>query len=1090
MRLRLNNSLGSLVEDDFPETTIEQILILISARTECLPKWIQVIESKLEDKGHIIYRDLAAELKALSIGDFIKSLCEEKKFKPFGLESPEIVKAWFYVNDKRPSAVTMSSLKTCRDSQVRDLKENAILSSISDFKQQVQDNKASAKELTSELEKVEKVSLTAFETTGDNLVLKVTDTRNILEVLDSMKVTEQIPFATAKVYTTNGFLELMRTQDGQRNEQNYYKMYLPSHYFSDTWLDTTNIAPNTLRFYIDNTSGHKKEYAVGMWDFNTGHIQISFTLVGVLRTRAILMRVLKETFGISQLEVEKSTTKGFIVIPRVHINIPIFLDFLCTNVTMRQFFHMDENAKTSLDKVYFNIYYHSSQREEDTIDFTMTHMIANQGQFGMKSGEPYVYLSVKDARDENVVKDFIRNMSILMSLYNSKYESIAKIYREYIGEEIEEQKFKVVGRKKKYDTSNLNQLKAALPNVFDNPAVKSAELNYGRLCMKHRQPLYVDLPITDEVSNEIQKSYPRWNKNTLEFPKNSGFGFYCPAADDKSQKHNIPGLRELIGDIDKVQREFDFKDNSGQIIERVKYLPCCFTSQQEADKNIREYQGQAGKVGAISTGAIKSRRNFLNSNQVGEAPDQIVKMMEACNYRNVKRLGISVSHPDMILLAIDKGLGLNKTENELRAEILKPHLLEAGIQELFKIGISGAKRLIKDDAAFLSVRQFYRVCELAFKCNLVILEESELDSDDFVFMRPEQRITYLAPPGRLDWPTLVLWLRTRDDAEVIELIIQQEDKKSITKFDNADSLLNLRALGTSHTFVNASPEYENGPHDPIGQVIDSLGKRRGLVYSKDKVTYIVYTGVSYPLPLPIYSPTSCKVSDLIRAGLQDHFQKTLTDHKQPVGILTPFGEIPVTFDVTITLSTQPVSNYFLRVSPKTSPETISKTLTNYKIASYLMQNVLKLYSELNMNFKDLAESLTVDTSFEYTLDLFGKSVTDAKETDLYQSNTIICNSEALKGRMMNWAEQLYRLAPELVTNFKLQDTYLDLYQSARDFNQADTTKVYDSSEEVKARFRQHNYRVWLKGEVPVTVQTPYYIYDMTTQQLELVLRKS
>lgn len=1084
MRLRLNNNLGSIVEVDFPETTMEQVRILLAARTDSLPKWTLITDYKLEDKGYVIYRDLVAELKGLAIGNFVKLLCDEKKFKPFGLESPEVVKAWFYINSKTPTPVTMSQLKACFDSQVKDLKESVITAALSDFKQQVQDNKASAKELKTELDKVEKVSLTAFETTGENLVLKVTDTRNILEVLDNMKVSEQIPFATAKVFVTNGFLELMRMQNGARNEHNYYKMYLPSHYFSDTWLDTTNILPNTLRFYIDNTSGHKKEYAVGIWDFTTGTIHISFTLVGILKNRDILLRVLRETFGLSNLVVEKSTAKGFVIIPKIHVNIPIFLDFLCTNVTMRQFFHMDENAKTSLDKVYFNIYYHASEKEDDMIDFTMTHMIANEGQFGLKSGDPYVYLSVKDARDENVVKDFIRNMSILMSMYKNKYESIKKIYVEYIGEEIEEHKFKVVGRKKKNDTSNLNKLKAALPNVFDNPVVKSGELNYAVLCQK-RQPHYIDLPISEETSNKLQATYPRWNKQVLEFPKNSGFGFYCPA--DTSPKHNIPGLRELKGKKDKVLREIDFIDNSGRIIEKVKYLPCCFTSQKKADENIKEYLGQTDKVGTISTGAIKSKSNFLNTGQIGEAPDQIVKLLESCNYKNIKRLGISVSHPDMILLAIAKGLGINKTESELRDEILKPQMIEAGIQELSKIGVNGAKKMVKDEAAYLSARQFYHTCEIAFRCNLVILEESELNSNEFVFMRPDQGVTYIAPPSRVDWPTLVMWLRTRDDAEVLELIIRQEDKKKYeTKFNNAEPLLQLRALGTTYTFVESTPTYEESPHKLVGQVIDSLGKRRGLIYNNDKITYTVYTGISYPLPLPIYPPTICNVSDLIRAGLQDHFQKTLTYHKEPVGILTSFGEIPATFDVKIALPTQSVSKYYLQTSQDKSPETIIKTLTNYKIASYLMQNVLNLYSDLGMNFKDLDDSLTVDTDFEYTLDLFGKSVSEARDTDLWRNNTIICNSEALKGRMMNWAEQLYRLVPELVTNFKLQDTYLDLYQSARDFNNTDTHRVFDSSEEVKAHFRQHTYRVWLKGEVPVTIQKPYYVYDAKEQQLELV----
>ena len=212
MRLRLNNNLGSIVEVDFPETTMEQVRILLAARTDSLPKWTLITDYKLEDKGYVIYRDLVAELKGLAIGNFVKLLCDEKKFKPFGLESPEVVKAWFYINSKTPTPVTMSQLKACFDSQVKDLKESVITAALSDFKQQVQDNKASAKELKTELDKVEKVSLTAFETTGENLVLKVTDTRNILEVLDNMKVSEQIPFATAKVFVTNGFLELMRMQ--------------------------------------------------------------------------------------------------------------------------------------------------------------------------------------------------------------------------------------------------------------------------------------------------------------------------------------------------------------------------------------------------------------------------------------------------------------------------------------------------------------------------------------------------------------------------------------------------------------------------------------------------------------------------------------------------------------------------------------------------------------------------------------------------------------------------------------------------------------------------------------------------------------
>jgi hypothetical protein len=67
------------------------------------------------------------------------------------------------------------------------------------------------------------------------------------------------------------------------------------------------------------------------------------------------------------------------------------------------------------------------------------------------------------------------------------------------------------------------------------------------------------------------------------------------------------------------------------------------------------------------------------------------------------------------------------------------------------------------------------------------------------------------------------------------------------------------------------------------------------------------------------------------------------------------------------------------VDSKTQHQMHTATPTD-KIASYLMQNVLNLYSDLGMNFKDLDDSLTVDTDFEYTLDLFGKSVSEARAT--------------------------------------------------------------------------------------------------------------
>lgn len=1083
MRLTLNDSMGGgPVEKDFPETTIEQIMIIVAAGNGSLPKWLVVVDSNLEDRGHLIYRDLALELKKVSaVSAFVTDLTA-KKFRVYNLEMPDIVYAWFYINSKTPNPASMGALAMIK--ALAELRPTFITNEVERLKQDIIDNKKSAEEISKTLATAEKVSLTEFKTTGENLVLNVKDERTILEVLDGMKVSEMVPFASAKVYMNNGFLELMRSRELGTNVQIYHKLYLPSNYFSDAWLIMDDIEPNVLRFYVDNTTGNKKEFAVGLWNFNTKKIEISFTLEPNISSRDIFLRIIREAFNINGLTIEKSTSKGFIIIPKTRINIPVFLDLVCTNMTMRQFFHMDENAKTSLDKVYFNVYYHASEREDDYIDFTMAHMVANEGQYGMSSGDPYVFLSVKDARDENVVKAFSRNMSLLMTLYKNNYDAIEKIYQEYIGEQVKEHQFKVVGRKKKNDKNNLDHLKQALPHVFSKAAgvdggilATTGEMNYGRLCQAGRgQPRVVTLPITDDESAEIKQDYPKWNGTTLEFPKNSGIGFYC-TGDNK-----FPGLV-------KIPREIDFIGNDKRVIERVQYLPCCFGSNAAALKEVNEYLGLGGKVGPVSTGAVKSKRNFLNADQIGEAPEQVVKLMESCFYKNVKRLGVSFDNPDMLLLAINKALRLNKTDRQLRDELLKPGLLEAGIQDYYKTGVRGARRLVLDDAAYLPVRMFYHVCEVAFKCNLVILEQSELDSEEYVFMRPENTLFYTPPPGRVDWPTIVFWLRTSiANREVVELIVQEEGKTRITSYKAAESLLELRALATTYACVNEPPQYETPPGQLVGQVVDSLGKRRGLVCQLDDIKYTVYTGITYPLPVPIVEAVTCKVSDLQRAGLWDTVTKLLEHKKNVVGVLTPYGEVPASLDISTNMGKVPVSPYFI-TKPTEIIDTVNKTLVNYKIASYLMQNVLHLYSELNMDFDALGEALVVDDSFEYTLDMFGKSVADTRDSGAnspYIGSSLICSSEALKGRMMNWAEQLYHLAPELVRNFKTQNTYLDYYQYAHDFNRTPLYRVYDSEEAVRTHFRQHNYRVWLKTDVPSIAQKPYYVYNEVDKVLELV----
>lgn len=1043
--------------------TEEMIVNFLASNEETMPKFIFVQVMDYRNNGSIQYQTLKKEFKTTKNASDLKKIIKEIADK-YQLTSLDIIKYWIYttIGNNKPTLIFMKALQ---DSFSNELNISPNVDSVKEWNHithlNIKANTDSVKELQKKLESIEEVTTTEYDVVGDDLILKVTTSKNVLEILDNMTLSERIPFASAKTYINSGLLGINSLESSQDRIVKIFHKLDTRLDFYDSWLDSNEkFVVNSIKFFMDNTSGYKKVYTTAVWDFNTGLLYAETDVKSGL-TRDKFIELLQNTFHVKNITVASSSTHGYIIVPNVHLNIPIFLDVIFNDTSFSNFFYMDEHEKTSLDKKHFTIYYNPSRDAHEgpnTIHFGIIHKEANQGVYGMESGAKYVEIHIREARNTDVVNRFRNNLSLLISMYQSRVEEIGKIYTRYI-KDIGEITFRIRGRKKAHDTSLISMLRQMYPDMF---AYKATEVPgdgrikpgtvWSRICQKNHQVKPISV-MSEEDRIKLQTELQR---DIIEFPDNSGRYFYCP-----HDKHKFVGAKA-----------------TGRT-KLYPYLPCCYASQKDAGNSMAIARGQSAIAKVQSTAFIKSTTKPLQPNRIGDIPQHLKTIFKPCGVRELARMGVSIpEHPDNFLKAIRIGLGLKIDEDKMREKLAQMnHELSIGKQEMYDMSIKDIQNLLMDPMANLDPEKFVRICEYAFDCNIIFFRESEVAPETFYFAKPRHCMFYIPAPRNYEHPILVMWLRSeyKDNIKInyVELLVQGKGNSIKYKFSaltNTGALLNLQMLAFDYNSYKEEKKTKILKNNNItAQIIDNYGKRRGLIYY-DKIT--VQTAPSFPLPIPNKQVIKCDVADIIE--LTD-VNTVLTRFGNTVGVSTKYGLIPCTFN-------SKVLNVPIEEAPSMFYITPEGTLRDYdnmremqRIASYLFQNYLYLLSTYK---DDIMDHILLTENFDYNLDMFSYNVRGAMRLQrVYKDDKLIFSSQILLDRATQWGASLLSISPQFIELFtKDSSRYLDYYMYPHDFKTNTDIKVFVNNEDLLAyRMGLSPIRIYTADTIPFGISPPYLV---------------
>lgn len=1044
---------------------IDMIKPYIASLNNSIPDYIHINKLEYKEDGNIEYIDLMDDLKDKTIND-IGSYYKSNKTFFSSLNLEDFIKIWLYVKYKDRKVVPLIILSQIKQKySTFNESQQSISDSNETFKVKVDMNIEYIKSHLQMLSDIKDIPITEYEIQGENLIYSMPKS-NILEVFDNIKLTKIIPFAAAKVFNNVGFLDIIdqRKTDKQSDIQTYYKIYTePDTDFQPNWTeDEDKFQLNVIKFYINVTKGYKTIYTPAYWNFINNTLEISTESKANI-TKDNIIEILTKLFNLDKNNfiIKDSKSHGILIIPNLKLNIPILLDLITVNKSVSSLFYMDEHEKTSLDKSRFNIYYKSLNT---SLHFSISNRDANEGDYGMKSGDTYTRIEIRDADTNETINKFRDHLTLLIGLYNMEYTKLFKIYEKYVV--IEEVTFKTRGRKKIGDTSALSRLHKDAPNTIQD----LFKFGYSRKCGKPFQPSYI------QINNDEHKEsmMAELNRNILVFPANTNNGFYCP-------QDNAPYIG-LTQNKDNPNDLFKIPQNDPQA---KSYAPCCRKNEEDANKSINDAYEPKDSKDKTLVRLIQSTSRPMKPGKIAKLPNQVQKLLDACGFSNdIFRFGVSdIGDTDNLLKCINIALALriedSNLRNTLRTQLLTKKIFNASIQEFYDYSFEEVLELLNDPKYKLEPTRWIRSLELAFNCNIIALIAQKTNQEEFRFLIPHNALGYLQPPPISSAPLVILLI----NSSTIELVIEGNyirnrkfsfDYNSYNSYKSpALNLMNLKIKSNLSMFYPSDKRYKTLNKQPIGQICDDYGKRRALIYKINENKVALYSYPSYPLPLDFYSPnqlnSNCK--DVLTLVPKDSFTSILTRKGKKIGYNTEYGMMICNVNSSTTdlkIEEAPSLLYGIKINNKIM-KNIHITQNNRKIASFLLQHVIYQLSKHNK------VEFTIKPQFKYDLKLFGKNFKDAKK-HIYENGKIICSNKTLKNRMLFWAQSIQKIAPSIVENFKDHTIYLDYYNYVSDFKKYNNMRIFSSIEQLSnfINYNNHTFKIWNSKNVDYSAVPPYF----------------
>jgi len=936
---------------------------------------------------------------------------------------------------------------------------------------------------------IEKVQATEFKPEYTEFKL-VTSIQNIslLEVFNSIVLSERIPFATCK---------------------NFYKVY--KKFVPDKSMEKT--MENAIVLKVMNRN-KKNDYnytdvIVKMENAETDTTVMIIELViqttknpSALNDRTEVENEVLKLFDIQPtvVKVVEKSISGYFHIPQRLFNKYIFSDLVMNNDIFEQLVNLDEQKKATKKRTYIYFNHPSTGYITSTITGKYTTTISKKTDYKLSGenldffteGSPYLRVSISIADNTESIRLFQEILRRLLSIYDEEKDKIIEDYKEYIpdfgkedeyeDQDEEEDEDKNEDGKKKRNVKNA-KLSDFAPDLFVS--------DYTRKCNQSRMPSI--------VSEQEGLKLEAQGKNVMKFPRDQPETGVLFPSDGDNQQYYVCNHKEhpYVG----------LKENKLSNSDLYPYTPCCFkVDQTEKDEYKRYFKGEEIKEPKPNKYDIITTGKILKYNKYGTLPSNLESFFSLTDvdykYEYIRRgmfrnensfiACVMESFPDdNNILEVEKDSDVMADYlNRIRENLNQPDLIASCRQEFYDLNTEEIGKLITNLNVYFDPKLFVHMMEELYNCNIFIFSKKTADGD---LQLPRHLQSYYK--NRMEKQSIYIFEHTGGETDKAtypqcELIVKKEvveksaKVKSVFSYDESKNVRNLYSIVRNSYALNKPIEeinfpFEKFPFEIVSQVIDTYGKTRALNIKVDSETVSLFVSPIQPIRIPettrIYYSSKMNTILNVFKKLNIKEKSTQTNNQQTV-----YGTLG---NVSVFMITKNENNSILELY--NFNKKIARYLTEYTFWMFSRFMVSRITFERerelekpNEIMKDIFEfsrqGFKIIKEYPYTKDNQPISKNFSLDSPILQDEKIVVRNKETVKRLVYVLRLNALRYLKTILNYHEKTSITDYYLELSDFDIMPNQKLLFGEESIQKLIDEYKKEYVLDNEIKIGNE-PYFL---------------
>jgi hypothetical protein len=555
-------------------------------------------------------------------------------------------------------------------------------------------------------EQLKEVPWTEFELVA--VVFKlIYSTRNttLYEVFDNVKLNKEIPFATFKIFfkIRKDFIPpdyWSALSDPYNDETFFVKVLNVEEIVQD--IEKINKLFTTATFYMDG--------------INFLNIDLEIKTPGK-ETKIIenLTKIFPPDLELIPIRKEQDRIKGISLFPEQSLNKYVMADLIMNDEILGNYLKIDEYEKATKNKPGVWIYFNDPAKPElGTLTANIIDRVARDGDEEIKNksralfpyGQKFIRVRISRAPNEKAVKNFLKILSRLITLYRDKYSKVVAFYNKYLGDEwlkFEKDSRPVKKKKKPKPTKEITNVKA-LQKVVPDLWIPNLSRKCGQL------PKIIK-------EDEVDK-YKEEGKQVMKFPREGPAQYYVCDIPNKP-RYIYPGLYK----------------NKQENRDKYPFFPCCYVANQENKKRYKDYfekgtivEEKRKEKDEKQQDVFKTHK-FVPQYNFGDIPELLKTFFQLIDSQHTYyRIGVARSKSSFltcILTAMsNKFVKLDDEDKPAQVVEERKHLtnkiLAITRQEFYNLTPTEINEILKNPDRYIDPRRFIRLMEEHYKCNIYL----------------------------------------------------------------------------------------------------------------------------------------------------------------------------------------------------------------------------------------------------------------------------------------------------------------------------------------------------------------------------------